>query len=146
MKFLVESEFQGQEPPRTQETTKTTSTIRTPRVGFGTDRPYITLYSPFLGPTFGGFENPPRREAEYSGKGLSCIGEGGGAASQYWAPFKNNKKTGAKVMQALLMRRWDLYRFLWLLEGNRADPLQILMEMLYQITSRSKDEYCKKGK
>ena len=49
MKFLVESEFQGQEPPRTQETTKTTGTIRIPRVGFGTDRPYIAL---FLGPTF----------------------------------------------------------------------------------------------
>ena len=49
MKFLVESEFQGQEPPRTQETTKTTSTIRIPRVGFGTDRPYIAL---FLRPTF----------------------------------------------------------------------------------------------
>ena len=44
MKFLVESEFQGQEPPRTQETTKTTSTIRIPRVGFGTDRPYIALF------------------------------------------------------------------------------------------------------
>ena len=36
MKFLVECEIQGQEPPRTQETTKTTGTIRTPRVGFGT--------------------------------------------------------------------------------------------------------------
>ena len=35
MKFLVESEFQGQEPPRTQETTKTTGTISIPRVGFG---------------------------------------------------------------------------------------------------------------
>ena len=44
MKFLVESEFQGQEPPRTQETTKTTGTIRIPRVGFGTDRPYIALF------------------------------------------------------------------------------------------------------
>ena len=44
MKFLVESEFQGQGPPRTQETTKTTSTIRIPRVGFGTDRPYIALF------------------------------------------------------------------------------------------------------
>ena len=44
MKILVESEFQGQKPPRTQETTKTTSTIRTPRVGFGTDRPYIALF------------------------------------------------------------------------------------------------------
>ena len=49
MKFLVESEFQGQGPPRTQETTKTTGTIRIPRVGFGTDRPYIAL---FWGPTF----------------------------------------------------------------------------------------------
>ena len=49
MKFLVECEFQGQGPPRTQETTKTTGTIRIPRVGFGTDRPYISL---FLGPTF----------------------------------------------------------------------------------------------
>ena len=48
MKFLVESEFQGQGPPRTQETTKTTGTIRTPRVGFGTGGPYIAL----LGPTF----------------------------------------------------------------------------------------------
>ena len=44
MKFLVESEFQGQGPPRTQETTKTTGTIRIPRVGFGTDRPYIALF------------------------------------------------------------------------------------------------------
>ena len=54
-KFLVESEFQGQEPPRTQETSKTTSTIRIPRVGFGTDRPYIAL---FLGPTFRGANCP----------------------------------------------------------------------------------------
>ena len=44
MKFLVESEFQGQGAPKPQETTKTTGTIRTPRVGFGTDRPYIALF------------------------------------------------------------------------------------------------------
>ena len=43
-KCLLESEFQGQGAPRTQETTKTTGTIRTPRVGFGTDRPYIALF------------------------------------------------------------------------------------------------------
>ena len=49
MKFLVESEFQGQGPPRTQETTKTTSTLTTPRVGFGTGGPYIALFG---GPTF----------------------------------------------------------------------------------------------
>ena len=55
MKFLVESEFQGQESPRTQETTKTTSTIRIPRVGFGTDRPYVAL---FLGPTFPDLPGP----------------------------------------------------------------------------------------
>ena len=44
MKFLVESDFQGQGPPKPQETTKTTGTIRTPRVGFGTGGTYIALF------------------------------------------------------------------------------------------------------
>ena len=35
MKFLVESEFQGQEPPRTQETTKTHSGDPDGTGGFG---------------------------------------------------------------------------------------------------------------
>ena len=63
MKFLVESEFQGQGPPRTQETTKTTGTTRTPWGSGGTGGPYIaSFWDPGCGPSClngGPFLGPP---------------------------------------------------------------------------------------
>ena len=57
MKFLVESEFQGQESQKPAKTAEPPVLSAIPRVGFGTDRPYIALF--WAGPS------GPARRAGY---------------------------------------------------------------------------------
>ena len=103
MKFLVESEFQGQEPPRTQETTKTTSTIRIPRVGFGTDRPYIALFGDRPSRTTRGANLPVKSEPPPTRPGEASDGQENRLLqyAEYYEPLGATGREGRSQKRAI---------------------------------------------